>query len=122
MSKVPADCDYAICACASANDGHCQYCCQPLSDHTLIPKSELQEIERRMKSAYEGEQEAVARLAALTALRERAEVLLGIHTSTDFCLSMCSVDAPPDRHDEDCPVPLLRDLLALLPVPSGTDQ
>jgi hypothetical protein len=47
-ASPPEDCIYEICGCSSAHDGHCMMCTKPITEHRLIPRNELEEIERRL--------------------------------------------------------------------------
>jgi hypothetical protein len=69
-------CNYEMCGCSKADDGHCMLCCKPLSDHSVISKRELEEIEQRLQF-YSAERDKAE--AALAASEARIAELCNAH-------------------------------------------
>lgn len=72
-AKQDEACVYEICGCSGASDGHCMMCCRPLTEHRLIPRGELAEIERRLKFYDDERNKAEAAITEARTRREQAE-------------------------------------------------
>lgn len=44
------DCNYELCACSTANDGHCMMYCQPMDAHDSISESVVVELQGRIEA------------------------------------------------------------------------
>lgn len=64
-------CVYEICGCGTSDDGHCMMCCLPITNHRLIPKREIQDIEERLLF-YKGKRETHVQELASALARLRA--------------------------------------------------